>query len=177
MIPGRFHGSRAVFQNPNDPMCYAPAVQPLVRPNTSLTQPNTIPTQDHYSNRTLYCSAVICATLPQYVLPCPNLHGPPPSRTNTGRCSHLHWYSDSLVFGMMTHGDPTHDLGRRPRVTERGTDPVSCDYGLATWHIPSTLFALNNFEEMVIVEHDLFFFLFVFCPFLLKIINTRVKQQ
>lgn len=35
----------------------------------------------------------------------------------------------------------------------------------ATWHILSTLFALNNFEEMVIAGHDLFFFLFVFVLF------------
>jgi hypothetical protein len=31
--------------------------------------------------------------------------------------------------------------------------------GLATWHIPSTLHALDNFEEMVITRHVLFIFL------------------
>jgi hypothetical protein len=47
-----------------------------------------------------------------------------------------------------------------------------CVVWLATWHIPLTFFALNNFEEMAIIVHDLYLFLF-FCPFLSKIISTR----
>jgi hypothetical protein len=29
--------------------------------------------------------------LPQFALPYPNLHDPPPSRMSIGRCSHLHY--------------------------------------------------------------------------------------
>uniref|UniRef100_A0A0A9CSR4 Uncharacterized protein n=1 Tax=Arundo donax TaxID=35708 RepID=A0A0A9CSR4_ARUDO len=31
--------------------------------------------------------------------------------------------------GRRPYSTPTLELGRRPRVVERGIDPVSCDYG------------------------------------------------
>jgi len=43
-------------------------------------------------------------------------------------------------------------------------------------YIPSTLFALNNFEEMVIAGHDLFFFLFLISFLSFSFENHRYKR-